>query len=156
MKSHTLTPRQWGLYRLIRENSIENHRKTTLKEICESFPLEYTYSDDSKSHDPCPSVWSDINAINNSYEIDKIIILKNFEYWIGSEEETVNYIKDYWDNNVAPRLARYWNIYHKSLRNGEGKILDNYGNVIDEKSHAKQFREVFNSYNISEQHEEQR
>lgn len=144
--SSELTPRQWDLWRLIEHNSLVEHRKTTQKEIHDKV-RGYCWNEGDKSHDKCPAIWSDVRANNQSLEHDKIIISKNFEYWIGSERETKKFIAELW-KALSPRLYRYWRYYKKVEREGQGKLLSNQGNPIDEKSLAKQFHEVFNLYDI--------
>ena len=139
-----LTPRQWKLYRLIYENSFTHHRKTTQKEICDTI-IGYEWNDKENVHDHCPAVWKDVKDNNESLEHDKIIIFKNFEYWIGSEKETKDFLKKLW-NDLCPRLNRYWLYVNKISRNGLGKVLSNQNDPLTDK--AKLFHECFNDYDI--------
>lgn len=147
--SSALTPRQWEVWRLIKHNSLEEHRKTTQKEIVDKVK-GFVWNDDEKAHDHCVALWSDIKANNESLEHDKIIISKNFEYWIGSERETKEFIAGLW-KALSPRLQRYWRYLHKIGLDGQGKLLSNQGNPIDDNSLAKEFHEVFNKYDIEMQ-----
>lgn len=149
--SSELTPKQWEVYRLIHHNSFIEHRKTTQREIYEKVS-GYEWNDDDKVHDHCVAIWKDIKDNNESMEHDGIIISKNFEYWIGNEEETKQFLKDLW-KALEPRLSRYWNYYKKIERNGQGKLLDKNNNPIDDNSKAKRFFECFNAYNIEMQKE---
>ena len=142
-----LTPRQWALYRLIYNNSLVLKRKTTQKEICDSI-RGYEWNDSETAHDHCPAIWTDITANNLSFSHDKVIISKNFEYWIGNEQETQDFIDDLW-NQLAPRLMRYWFYKEKVKRNGQGKLLSNELNPIDNDSKAREFIESYNPYKIS-------
>lgn len=147
-----LTPRQWALWRLIKHNSLEEHRKTTQKEICEKLK-DYGYKwveTSGENHDHCSTIWKDVKDNNESLEHDKIIISKNFEYWIGSERETKEFIKNLW-KALSPRLKRYWNYLNKLGLNNQGKLFSNQGNPIDDNSLAKQFHECFNQYDIEMQ-----
>lgn len=141
-----LTPRQWALYRLIYNNSIVLNRKTSQKEICDSI-RGYEWNDDPTTHDHCSAIWSDITANNLSFAHDKVIISKNFEYWIGNEQETKEFIDDLW-GQLAPRLMRYWFYKAKIKRNGQGKLLSNELNPITDDSKAREFVESFNPYGI--------
>ena len=141
-----LTPRQWAVYRLIYTNSMVLHRKTTQREIYESI-RGYEWNSDEKCHDHCPAIWKDITENNLSFSHDKIIISKNFEYWIGNEEETQEFIDDLW-NQLAPRLMRYWFYKTKVGRNGQGKLLSNDLQPIDDSSKAREFVESYNPYSI--------
>lgn len=142
-----LTPRQWALYRLIYNNSLVLKRKTTQKEICDSI-RGYEWNDSETAHDHCPAIWTDITANNLSFSHDKVIISKNFEYWIGNEQETQDFIDNLW-NQLAPRLMRYWFYKEKVKRNGQGKLLSNELNPIDNDSKAREFIESYNPYKIS-------
>lgn len=148
-KESHLTPRQWDLWRLIEHNSLVEHRKTTQKEICDTI-MGYDYNDKENVHDHCPAVWKDVKDNNESLEHDKIIISKNFEYWIGSERETKQFLKDLWQA-LTPRLQRYWKFVAKVGMNGLGKVLSNQNDPLTEK--AKLFHESFNAYDIEMQKE---
>ena len=147
VRKSELTPRQWALYRLIYTNSLVFHRKTTQKEICDSI-TSYEWNNDESCHDHCPAIWKDITENNLSFSHDKVIISKNFEYWIGNEQETQDFIDNLW-NQLAPRLMRYWFYKEKVKRNGQGKLLSNELNPIDNDSKAREFIESYNPYKIS-------
>ena len=146
-----LTPRQWALYRLIKYNSLVEHRKTTQKEICDRlFEYGYKWKETSgKNHDHCSSIWKDIKDNNESYEHDKIIISKDFEYWIGDEQETQQYLNELW-SDLCPRLVRYWNYKQKVARNGQYQLFSTKLNPIDESSKAREFIESYGTERISD------
>ena len=121
-KVKKMTPTHWELYRLIKHNSLVEHRKTTQKEICEKIPF-FVWDNDEKCHYHCVAIWKYIKDNNESLEHDKIIISKNFYYWIGSEEETQRFLRDLW-KALAPRLHRYWAFVNKTKMDGQGKLLD--------------------------------
>ena len=144
-----LTPRQWALYRLIYRNSMEHQRKTTQREIYEELKeYGYEWNDSEKTHDHCSAIWKDITDNNLSFAHDKIIISKDFEYWIGSEQETKEFIEDLW-KQLAPRLMRYWFYKEKVKGNGQGKLLSNELNPIDDTSKAREFIESFNPFRVN-------
>lgn len=144
-----LTPRQWALYRLIKRNSLVEHRKTTQLEICNELAIYgYKYETDPKVHDHCSAIWKDVKDNNESYEHDKIIISKNFEYWIGNEEETQEFLDQLW-KDLCPRLVRYWNYKQKVARNGQGQLFSTKLNPIDENSKAREFIESYGEERIS-------
>jgi len=148
-KASNLTPRQWALYRLIYENSMVFLRKTTKREIYEKLKdYGYEWNDDDKVHDKCSAIWKDITDNNLSFAHDKIIISKNDEYWIGNKEETQEFLDELWQQ-LAPRLIRYWFYKEKLKGNGQGKLLSNNLDTIDEKSKAREFVESYNPYRIS-------
>lgn len=131
-----LNERQQLLYELIEHNSLIEHRTTDQIEICEKLPRFYCYNDRPNSSDKCPLIWDDINALNLSPEVEKIIITEKYVYHIGSETETKDFIRKYWNNKIAPALKRYWNFRKKCDLDGTGKLID------------EEFVEAFNKYNI--------
>lgn len=143
-----LTPRQWETYRLIYTNSLIYRRKTTQREIYENV-RGYEWNDDEKCHDHCPTIWNDITANNLSFSHDKIIISKNFEYWIGNEEETQEFLDQLWQQ-LAPRLTRYWLYKQKVSKNGYGKLLSNDLKPITDDSKAREFIESYNLFKVGE------
>lgn len=146
-KENRLTPRQWRLLDMIKYASLNEHRKLTQKEICDTIE-SYEWNDDPKCHDHCTTIWSDIKDINLSYQTDKLIISKNFEYWIGNEEETQEYLDKLW-NDLSPRLVRYWAYLKKVARNGQGQLLSRKLEPIDENSKAREWIESYGSQRIS-------
>ena len=139
-KQRLLTSEEWELYRLIKYNSEVLKRKTTQREICEKLGLKY--NTDIKAHDPCPRIWTLIKNLNESNEIEKVIISFNFEYWLGNEQETKVYMDKLW-NDLEPRLVRYWKYLKKIKKNGQGKLLSTQLEPIDEESHARKFVESY-------------
>ena len=146
-KQKHLTSRQWRLLDFIKINSVVERRKTTQREIADNVP-GYEWNDDEKCHDHCPAIWNDIKDINLSYETDKLIISDKFEYWIGNEQETKDFIDKLW-NDLAPRLTRYWNYLKKVNRDGQGVLIDRKGNFIDDDSSARRFIESYGKERIS-------
>lgn len=151
MSETKLTSRQWALWRLVEHNSLVENRKTSQREIFEKV-CGYTWNEEPTAHDRCPAIWKDVKDNNESLEHDKIIISKNFEYWIGSERETKQFLAELW-KALSPRLSRYWTFVDKLKRDQQGKLVSNQGNPIDENSLAKQFHECFNRYDIEMQKE---
>lgn len=148
-----LTPRQWALYNLIKHNSLVEHRKTTQREIYEKLGQEFGYewTESNNTSDNCTPIWGDVVANNLSYEHDKLIITRNYKYWIGSKEENEAFLRKLW-KDIAPRLHRYWQYVKKIGSDGQGKIYDkNLNPVDDEESNARFFHECFNDYDVTMQ-----
>ena len=140
---YNLTPRQWALYRLIRENTMQG-RKTSQDEICAV--IEGYNLFENSGHDRCPQIWIDINGeqgLNWHPSIEKAIITDNFEYWLGSKEEVEEYLSKLWNVGIYPRLKRYWALVSKSKKDGQGKIFDGHGNLIDDESGARGYIEAY-------------
>lgn len=142
-----LTPRQRALYRLIFHNSIVKHRKTGQREICDKIN-GYEYRESNNTSDCCSTIWTDVTANNLSFEHEKVIITENYEYWIGSEAETKDFINNLW-NQLSPRLFRYWFYLKKIENNGQGKCVSDQNVAIDSDSSAREFIESFNPFDIS-------
>lgn len=147
-KQDLLTPRQWALFNLIQHNSFVELRKTTQKEICDKLGcLGYVWNNDDKCHDHCTMVWTDIKDLNLSGQNDKVIISKNFEYWIGNEEETKEFLDKLW-NDLEPRLNRYWAYLKKVSKNGQGQLFSTRLDPLGENSRAREFIESYGSQRI--------
>lgn len=133
------------LYNLIVHNSLVEGRHTTQEEICEKIP-SFVLSKDPFAHDKCVRIWTAIKNLNEASSTELIIIYKDFEAWIGNEDETKDYLNDLW-NALSPRMSRYWNLVRKVLRNGQGKAFDEEGNPIDElEGMDKMFYTSFKAY----------
>lgn len=126
-----LTFRQKNLYKLIEHNSLVENRKTSQREIVENI-AGYSWNDDPHIHDHCSAIWNDINAIKNSEDTNvKVILSKDFLYWIGSDNELSEFADDYFDTDIAPRLYRYWNMKNKC--NGTIETYDLFLNQVCER-----------------------
>lgn len=143
-----LTPRQIAVWELIEHNSLRLFRKTSQREIYKKVK-GFEWNDEPTAHDHCPAIWNDIKDCNESPYHDKIIISKNFEYWIGSKKETEQYIRFLW-NAISPRLKRYWNIVKKTKLDGTGRMFK--GDKHDDNMDAMcYFIEAFNKYDVEMQ-----
>ena len=139
------TTEEKELYALIVHNSLEEHRHTTQAEICEKIP-SFVLSKDPFAHDKCVRIWTAIKNINECSSNEFIIIYKDFEAWIGNEEETEAYLIDLW-NALSPRMSRYWNLKRKASRHGQGKAFGEDGNPLDElEGMDKMFYTSFKAY----------
>lgn len=150
----SLTPRQWATYRLIKHNSLVEHRKTSQREIYEQVD-GYVWNDEESAHDHCPAIWNDIKDNNLSFEHQHLIISDKFEYWIGSERECQEFLKKLW-GDIAPRLHRYWQYVKLLGYDGQGRLYDKNLNPISNDDHvdnAKMFICSFNEYDIEMQKE---
>lgn len=144
----SLTPRQWATYRLIKHNSLVEHRKTSQREIYEQVD-GYVWNDEDSTHDHCPAIWNDIKDNNLSFEHQHLIISDKFEYWIGSKRECQEFLKKLW-NDIAPRLHRYWQYVKLLGYDGHGRLYDKNLNPVDGDN---SFFSSFNNYDIEMQKE---
>lgn len=88
------------------------------EEILLALP-ELRTSENEKSHDKCTKIWSLVNELNNSTEIENIVLIKNFTYKIATEEEAINDVKSYMKNRIVPMLNRYWVKVRKIKKDGQ-------------------------------------
>lgn len=122
LSQEELKDRREKLYELIKYNSLVENRKTTQEEICEKIG-GYHYIDSTSTNDHCTAIWSDINKINNDSSIDVVIITKRYKYWIGSKEETKEFLQKLW-KDLSPRLQRYWFFVKKIGFDAQGSLFD--------------------------------
>ena len=122
LSQEELKQRRECLYNLIKHNSLIENRKTTQEEICEKID-GYNYTESENTSDHCSAIWSDINKINNDSSIDAVIITKKYTYWIGSKEETKEFLKKLW-KDLSPRLQRYWFFVKKIGFDAQGSLFD--------------------------------
>lgn len=143
-----LTPRQWATYRLIKERA-EQGRTTPIELIIRNYsfkdyPDGYKFKEKgANSHDVCPTVWLDIDAINWNPKIEKIILFnrKGFYRLASSKEEVEKYISDKYKVPALRKLARASLLLRKARKDGQGKLLTADGNPIFSSSQAREFIE---------------
>lgn len=141
-----LTTRQWTLYRLIKANS-EQGKWTSQDEVLSllnenNLPVGYKKSEGG--HDKCTTIWQDIDTINFSPEIEKIIIkdgLKNYKL-ATTPVEAMEYASKFMLKGLKA-LKRYWTIADKVKSDGQGKLISTQDKVIDDNSRARAFVEAF-------------
>lgn len=127
----------WQLYKIIKNNP-----DITIAEIARSMPDYYHIKESEHNYTNCPKIYEDIDYLMNSARIEKIIIKDNGRCRLGSEEECIEYANKIYIE--AKRLmAKYGAISRRISRNGQGKLLGNSGNVIDECSSARPFIETY-------------
>lgn len=162
-KQIKLTTRQWKLYDFIKFTSTWENRWVSQKEIVEMNPWHYMgnkdgYKWNETSHDHCATIWSDLNRINMSAEIDKIIITDgNFNYKIAESYEEVKEFAErlYWDKAMA-KLSRYGTMMKKAKADGQGKLISNQDKPIDAKSRARRQVEAFvEKYVVADESDEE-
>lgn len=131
-----MTPRQWNLFKLLSENP---DKWFSQKEIVDA--LEgYAYQ--NRNNDKCPAIREDKIAINKSQEVDKIVVMKNYKFKIGTEKEILEERKRHLKRLIKQK-QEIEDLDYKLGRNNQGKLLSNQGNVIDENSNAKEFHETY-------------
>lgn len=129
-----LTTRQWQLYNLLKSNP---DKWFSQKEICDAVDgYEYVERD----NDRCPAIRIDKNEINANDRVDKIIVMKNYCFKIGTLEE--------YTEERAAHIRRLKNqvkfikdMDAKFERNGQVKL---FNNILEElKPENEQYHETF-------------
>lgn len=138
-----LNTRQWALYNLIKQRTLEGVR-TTCADICEALPEHYQLNKNQTHHySNCPVIYKDCEELNLSSEIEKVIITDNNDFHIAkSEEEAMEYAVKL-AKRAAHRFKRYWAIADKCAKDGQGKLVSCHGDEITEESNARRFVEAF-------------
>lgn len=141
--------RQWNFYNVLKmfynthgEDywvSKEQLAGTINRRACATY-YELNYSE--KSHDICSLMNQDMAEINESPLIDKFILLKNNHFKIATKKEAEQEIENL-KKRAMRLLVRMSRLSHKVRNNGQGKLLSNQLNEIDETSRAREYVETF-------------
>jgi len=146
-----LTSRQWWLYRLIKWAS-ENNNKLSIQDIIDyqqkyyeqkKLPYGdlYQFKDADGNHSNCPQIYADKDAINECDRIDKILCVKNNQFYIGTEKENIDYHNKLM-HNVCRDSHKCKIIRDKISRDGQGKLITFDGIPIND-TNAREFHESF-------------
>ena len=138
-----LNTRQWALYNLIKQRTIEGV-KTTCADICESLPEHYQLNKNQTHHySNCPEIYKDCEELNLSSEIEKVVVVGNNDFHIAKDEqEAMSYARSL-AKRAAHRFKRYWAIADKVSKDGQGKLISCHGDEITDESKARRFVEAF-------------
>ena len=136
-----LTPHQWRLYDSIKL-ATSFGKSLNVEEIANMFPDEYEFRKQKGNYSNCPKLYKDIDILNASHEIEKIIIKKNNNFRLATNEEAIEY-----HNKLVKRLIHYRNnalaVRYKISQDKQGKLLSAQLKPIDENSKAREFKESF-------------
>lgn len=88
-KSKELTTRQWDLYNYLKDNYSEE-KFISKTEIAEALPQHYDSADNSTRY--LRIIENDVNLINHSDTIQKIIVSNKRGYKIGNEAQVEKYL----------------------------------------------------------------
>ena len=137
-----LTTRQWQFYNYLKEQAVDNEKKWVDKaELGMMIPL-YNLNYDDLSHDICSTMNLDRLTINNSSEVDKLILIKDNRFKIATYEEAREMEQELY-NQAMKLLARMGVIGRKINKDGQGKLLSNQIRPIDSESQARPYVETF-------------
>ena len=150
-KPSELTPRQWWLYRLIKWAS-EQEMKLSVAQIIDyqekykeqgklTFDDLYQFKDAEGNHSNCPDLYGDKDAINECDRIDKVLCVKNGQFYLGTERENIEYHNKLM-HNVCRDSHKCKIIRDKISQDGQMKLFT-VDLVEMEKSKGRDFHEAF-------------
>lgn len=137
----------WKIYNYLKDRFKEDPTKWISKEeILEDNPT-LLKEGAATSHDICSSlnlIRIRLNKACNEGQISHLILLHKSKFKIAaSYSEAQAYLKRDLDIGIK-HIVRYYENMNVLKRNGQGKLIDCKGNVIDDDSLAKRFIDVFN------------
>lgn len=139
-----LTTRQWKTYNAIKE-ATKKGGTISRRELYLLQPKDYVWNDNSKSHDNCVAIRTDVDAINESEEIEKIVVYDskgNFKL-AENAEEAYDFLYRVYCKVAVEKFRKMRLIKQKMSANGQGKLISTKGDVIDEKSKAREYVETY-------------
>lgn len=127
-----LTKRQmWLIDYLVEQNKKDPKRWITLEEIVDAMNCDLSYcegdnyqiNDGPRSHNPCPALWFDKEAINENPEVEYPVIYDNYCVKIPSSmEELKKYYTDPIEARAKKMLWRIGLVKNKARKDGQMKI----------------------------------
>lgn len=139
---------EWAVYEAIKEGGT-----ITQKDLCEAVnarlgrvALKYkekatNCKDDSKG-DHCKQLLYIVQRINESPEVEKIICIKKYTYFLGNEEQCKAYHDQLLRRAVA-MIKKANAVLAKAKKNNQGKLVSCHGDEITEESKARRFTEAY-------------
>lgn len=121
-----LTTRQWRLHDYIKSQS---GRKVSKRDIYESMA---GYEWHERASDKCPSIRTDMKAINASSECDIIIVFDHQKYYWGSKDEITRFIARK-IRTIRTANKEIQELSRKLSLDGQGELLNNALNPADGK-----------------------
>jgi len=118
----SLTPKQWRLYDLLKDNT---HRWITQLEIQQTLKSEYPdYDGQQNFHDSGARLWitNDVQKINESDVIQKIILSSSQGIKIASAEEYRVWSQNKW-KSLKQQISRLAWKDHKARLDGQMKLV---------------------------------
>lgn len=141
-KEIKLNTRQWKFYNYLKEQAFEDGDRWVSKWEISVAITDYEYNNSPYAHDECSTMNGDRIAINNSPEVDKLILVDNNCFKIAKLDEAIEMRNDYY-NQAMRLLGKMSIIANKIDRDGQGKLISNQNKPIDETSKAREFYETF-------------
>lgn len=136
---------EWRLYNFLKDQAeIDPNRYITQEEICEALPDLFKMNHLAMKKHCCSTIQIHVIKINQSSEIEKIILYKNQTYKLAANrEEADEFLKKKLYNKALRLLYRYSILNDKVNSDGQGKIISNKDHVIDAESKARNYVETY-------------
>lgn len=139
MESKRLTSRQWMLYSFIKEMTEKGG--CSVCDIALAIPT-YKVKVTESNFTNCPEIYKDIDEINASYEIEKIIVKDNNNFRLGTEDDVVKYAARIL-SRALKQLDKYHTVSRKMSHEGQQKLISLHGDLIDDESKARKYVEAY-------------
>lgn len=147
LHAKNLTPLDWFVYRLLEERTLGTKNSVSQREIyeaCKEAGYGVSWNESQNQHnDHCRWLHDVVEHINFTDEVDHMVGHHCWRYRLLSMEEAANLVIVFNDKEKKAR-ERKVALLEKMKRHGQGKLLSNQGNPIDDDSSAKEFYEAFN------------
>lgn len=138
----------WAVYGAIKECGV-----LTQKELCQAVnealgykALNYldkaTNCKNDQKGDHCKNLLYIVRKINESPEVEKIIVIKNYCYFLGNEEQCIKY-HDQLMKRGLEMIKKANCVLAKMNKDRQGKLISCHGDEITEKSNARRFTEAY-------------
>lgn len=130
----------WAFYRIIETRGKQGIGIRELAEMLEFDTKSIESSKYPSNTETYVAFHTMKEEINNSMEVDKIIIMERYRYRLGTEEEVREY-HDKLRRRGIDYLERASIIARKMLQHNQGKTVNNQNNPISESN--EQFHETY-------------
>ncbi len=137
----SLTTEQWEIYDFVKCATTMG-LTLTVKDFCNRFPEKFKLIERDGNYSNCPDLYKEIDNINSSYEIEKIIIKNHNRFKLATKEEAQKAHQRLKDKAI--RLLVKASIMSSKIKaDGQGKTVSCQDRAIDEESRAREFVESF-------------
>lgn len=133
IKKGDLSDRQKWLYDFVKSvNEINPDRWLTLDDVIDGINCDLTYTGDDRyeksksvrSHNPCPSLWADVEAINATSKKNTIILYNNYQIKMPKDiDEARKYYLDDLSARGKKIMGRYGLALWKVKRDKQGILF---------------------------------
>lgn len=137
-----LTPLHWSIYNAIKDGGTLTQRELCSKVQGLTYNEKATNCKNDEKGDHCKPLLNYVRDINKSPEVEKIIIIKDYTYKLGNEDECMLYYTTLMQRAVN-MLEKANAVKRKMMANGMGKLLSCQNVQIDENSTARRFTEAY-------------